>query len=132
MPKNIPLYEAFLVERLLEVCPDLQQLVDEWPQEECLVTSIQNEYVEEDFRLHPSYDFGRVHFFMREFERGKDVPYIVMDSSSRGDWTPLIMDGRHRAVAAVHAGVPYIDVSFSGLVSVANYCTGKRKTNPLC
>lgn len=130
MPKRLPVYQAFRVDRLLEVCPELVELAEAWSFEECLESGIQREYVEEEDRR-GDYDLDRTHFFIREFEAGKRVPYIVMDSIV-SSWTPTIIDGRHRAVAAVHAGVPRINVAFSGLVSVANYCTGKRKTNPLC
>ncbi len=129
MPKKIPEYQGFYPDRLLEVCPDLQQLVLDWPYEECVTAPVIMQYVEEDFR-HTNYDLGRVHFFIREFAAGRRVEPVVMDSN-RG-WTPIICDGRHRLVAAVHTSISRVNVSFSGLVSVANYCTGKRKTNPLC
>lgn len=132
MPKPPPLYRAYRVDRLLEVCSDLRLLVQAWPADWCTVIDPVEEYLEEYSVLRSEkYDRGRVHYFMQCFLAQKPVPYIVLDSNV-ATWEPIIIDGRHRAVAAVHAGVERLNVSFSGLTMVENYCIGRRKTNPLC
>lgn len=86
------------------------------------------------------YDLGRVRHFMLEMRAGNAVDPIVIDTDvipgrSYGQppiWLgPIITDGHHRFVAAVLLRRRRIPASISGLVSLAEWLTGKRRHYPL-
>lgn len=84
-----------------------------------------------------TYDLGRVHFFVRQLQRGARVRPIVVATQvypTRGGspcWgPPFIDDGHHRFAAAVLARIGKISMEFTGLLSTRDWLVGSRRRLP--
>jgi hypothetical protein len=84
-----------------------------------------------------TYDFGRVHFFMRLLKQGRQLDPIVVETTvypTRGGppaWgPPHIEDGHHRFAAAVLAKCRRIPMAFGGLLSSRDWLVGATRSPP--
>jgi len=86
-----------------------------------------------------NYDRRRVRFFLDEIAAGRKLAPIDVESRVYGyqsitappAWgPPEVVDGHHRYVAAVLAGLKKIPANFGGLTSSIEWLIGKRDTVP--
>ena len=90
------------------------------------------EFVANSYRpSHKDYDRRRIAYFVDRLRRGAPIEPIEVDNDippTRGGppaWgPPIIIDGHHRACAAILAGRRRVDCEYSGLVDTLEWLKG--------
>lgn len=79
-----------------------------------------------------AWHLGRVRYFFEKLSAGEPVDAISVDNQCHSGQilpVPVVIDGHHRLIAAVKAGVR-IPAHYSGRVDLLEYLTGTRRRPP--
>lgn len=133
--EKVEFVEHVLVERLVSVY--WQHCFTDWTLEKVLDSVPIPDFIPDFERVVEIYDLGRVHYFLKCIQEGKELDPIDLETRvypNRGgppSWGGVsIFDGRHRFAAAVLAKAPTILVSFGGLIEQLAWLTGKIDEMP--